>query len=124
MASRLTIIANTDCEIYIDTEYYGTTKSGDESSFLLDEGIYWIQCISCINKCSSAFDHRTNNQDAIYKIILSYDNISPYNDQLSIVKLNGQYGIVTNQNIEVIPIKFQRIMAINSSYAIVVLNGS
>ena len=44
--ARLTIHADIDCNIYVDTEYYGIAKADTDYSIELSSGVYWIECRS------------------------------------------------------------------------------
>ena len=44
--ARLTIHADIDCNIYVDTEYYGIANADTDYSIELCDGAYWIECRS------------------------------------------------------------------------------
>ena len=44
--ARLTIHADIDCNIYVDTEYYGIANADTDYSIELSSGVYWIECRS------------------------------------------------------------------------------
>lgn len=45
MAFRLCILADTDCEVFVDAEYHGMAKADDKYWIELESGAYFIECI-------------------------------------------------------------------------------
>ena len=101
--ANLTIYTDIDCNIYIDTEFYGIAKANDNFSIKLNVGIYWIECRCIANDiitydfdCKISNDSDNIREDVtllndyrLNELKLRYDYIGEFKHDFAEVRHNN-----------------------------------
>lgn len=135
--AKLIINPDIDCNIYIDTEYYGEAKANTDFVININVGSYWVDCrckeddditYNCdinITEESDNISVRAHilNYTLLVNLKENYDNVSILCKNILLVKKSNRYGIINKSGKELISVKYESIKLIGDTLLKLELNG-